>query len=508
MNNKNYPGKLAFYISEGSPYQEAVAEIENAFTVDRTFPGERDLTEELIDLLEKLQESPRQKSWLQALREIKEEGEKRGWRKLAQGDYSAGNKLSGNIDNYRVAAFILQPAVEAQYENLVLALKLLYLSVLIKDPINHRLSATANNLRLKVVWLSLSIDRLSKFSSGSVHSYLREFIKETDSSNKFIKELHGLIENLLRKSTGKESLLTPSPAPPAEPAPIKIPLPNIVHIIKRPGVRPFSGGDLLVGGFRNLDDPEASSPDLVDFISLKGDEGSSEIELQQKLKESKYWLARHSKVIPSDWGRFTPLEHAKIVEYLHTHLKSESVKSRNVAGLIGLIFITGMTLEELYSCSLGDDQVFSKDCIYRKEIRKPDDAWEPTEEQKPYLETIATILELPLPEPICQWLSKLGLSSKKSFKDVLKMDFLSAEKQVEMALNEIREGGLYKRVRMSRLLSALSLETTLIFQNPVITYQLAATMNQGAPSLSYYAALDADELSVCYEKVTSEMMKL
>ena len=85
---------------------------------------------------------------------------------------------------------------------------------------------------------------------------------------------------------------------------------------------------------------------------------------------------------------------------------------------------------------------------------------------------------------------------------------MSAEKQVEMALHEIREGGLYKRVRMSRLLSALSLETTLIFQNPVITYQLAATMNQGAPSLSYYAALDADELSVCYEKVTSEMMKL
>src|SRR5690554_3207166 len=196
MNDRNYPGKLSFYISEGSPYQVAVSEIEHAFSVDRAFPGERDLTEELIGLLEKLQESPRQKSWLQAFKEIQKEGEKRGWRKLAQGDYSAGNVLSGNIDRYRVAAFILQRAVEPQYEDLVLALKLLYLSVLIKEPINHRLSASANNLRLKVGWLSLSMDGLSRFSSDSVHAYLREFISKTDRSNEFIKELHDLIESL------------------------------------------------------------------------------------------------------------------------------------------------------------------------------------------------------------------------------------------------------------------------------------------------------------------------
>jgi hypothetical protein len=514
MNQTKLMGKLGFYVEESSQYLEAIYEIETAFSIDKSFHAERNLVEELLRLLPLLRESRRQKTWISALNEVQKNGleGKGGWRKIARGLQNYANPLSGNMTNYRVASFILQQAVDDRYVDIVLALKLLYLEALIRNPVRHKLFTVATSLRTKVISFSFSVKDLTQFSPDHLHDYFNEFESKTDSSIIFISELHSIIDNLLLKidkepfSRPKIDNLTsgiPKKVSPGNPSvdkvtssPVKTLPPNIAGL----------NTNLRIRSVKLMGEPEASTPDLTSFISLNNEDSDSDIQLEAKINESKYWLRRHQNLVPGDWGMFTPIEKSILTDYIKTNILSGDLEKQKIVGLIALTYLTGRSVEDLLSCVVGDGDVFSKDGIYRREVSRPADAWSPNDIQEQYLEPTASEIELQLPNIVIAWMTKNLGTSKSCLADALELSLAQANEQIRNVLEDVRKNGQFYRIRLERIQSALALETTLMFQDEVVTYQLTSAANHAPPMLSYYVAHDADYLSKCYEHVTAQLV--
>jgi hypothetical protein len=509
-------GKLCFYIDESSQYREAVSEIEIAFLIDKSFHAERNLVEELLGLLPLLRESQRQKIWISALQEIQSnglEGSRGGWRKIAKGLQHSANVLSGHMTSYRVASFILQQSVEERYVDIVLALKLLYLEALIRDPVGHRLLSIATALRTKIISLSFSTKDLTQFSSVHLHAYFNEFKSKTDGSINFISELHSIIDNLLLKidaePSAKQAVDNPAldaskkVSGPAKPFANKVATIDVNILL--PSIDSLNT-NLRVRSVKHKEEPEGSPPDQTSLISLDSEESESEIQLDVKINESKYWLRRHQNLVPGEWGRFTPGEKGILSDYINTHILSGDLEKQKIAGLIALTYLTGRSVEDLLNCEVGEGAIFSNDGIYRREVSRPGEAWSPDDIQEQYLEFIASELELQLPNILIGWVTKYLGTSKSILADALELSLDQANDQIRSALEGVRKNGQFYRIRLERIQSALALETTLMFQDDVITYQLTSAVNHAPPMLSYYVAHDTQYISQCYEQVTAQLV--
>lgn len=516
MSQHKSNGKLCLYLDESSQYLDVISEIEAAFTIDRSFHAERNLVEELLKLLPSLRDSSRKHNWISALQEVQQnglDGKGASWRKIAKGRENFANPLSGSITAYQVPAFILQQAVEERYEDIVHALKILYLEALINDPFGHRLFTVANTLRKKVIGFSFSIKELTQFSPAHLNDYFNEFKSKTDSSIIFFSELHSIIDNLLLK-IDKEPSAKPTVDNPTPDIPKTIISPKNPSVDRDPSnpvkiLMPGGAGintNLRIRSVQHKGEPEASTPDLTNFISLDNEDSDSDLQIEVKINESKYWLRRHQDLVPGDWGRFTPIEKSMLSDYIKTNILSGDLEKQKIVGLIALTYLTGRSVEDLLSCVVGEGYVFSKDGIYRREVSRPADAWSPNDIQEQYLEPIASELELQLPNIVIAWMTKNLGTSKSILADALELSLDKANDQIRNVLEDVRKNGQFYRIRLERIQSALALETTLMFQDEVVTYQLTSAANHAPSMLSYYVAHDTDYLSKCYEQVTSQLV--
>lgn len=517
MSQHKSNGKLCLYLDESSQYLDAISEIEAAFTIDRSFHAERNLVEELLKLLPSLRDSSRKHNWISALQEVQKnglDGKDASWRKIAKGRENFANPLSGSITAYQVPAFILQQAVEERYEDIVHALKILYLEALINDPFHHRLFTVANTLRKKVIGFSFSIKELTQFSSAHLNDYFNEFKSKTDSSIIFFSELHSIIDNLLLK-IDKEPSAKPTvdnPAPdipkrvsPGNPSidkvtssPVKILLPSSVGGINT---------NLRIRSVKHKGEPEASTPDLTSFISLDNEDSDSDLQIEVKINESKYWLRRHQNLVPGDWGRFTAKEKISLSSYIEANIASNDVEKNKIVGLIALVYFTGRSVESLLDCDVGEGAVFSKDGSYRREVSSPSDSWHADDGQIQYLESVSEELELKLPTMLDRWISNYVDSTENTLANALELNLDQANEQVRTVLKEIKQGMQFYRITLDRIQSALALETTLMFQDEVVTYQLTSAANHAPPMLAYYIAHDSQYVSQCYDRVTAQLVK-
>ena len=516
MSQHKSNGKLCLYLDESSQYLDAISEIEAAFTIDRSFHAERNLVEELLKLLPTLRDSSRKHNWISALQEIQQNGlngKGANWRKIAKGRENFANPMSGSITAYQVPAFILQQAVEERYEDIVHALKILYLEALINDPFGHRLFTVANTLRKKVIGFSFSIKELTQFSPAHLNDYFNEFKSKTDSSIIFFSELHSIIDNLLLKidkePSAKPTVDNPTPdipktiISPKNPSvdritssPVKIHLPGIAGI----------NTNLRIRSVKHKGEPEASTPDLTSFISLDNEDSDSDLQIEVKINESKYWLRRHQNLVPGDWGRLTRNEKTRLLNYIEANIASSDVEKNKIVGLIALVYFTGRSVESLLDCDVGEGAVFSKDGNYRREVSSPSDSWHADDGQIQYLESVSQELELKLPTMLDRWISTYVDSTENTLANALELNLDQANEQVRAVLKEIKQGMQFYRITLDRIQSALALETTLMFQDEVVTYQLTSAANHAPTMLSYYVAHDTDYLSKCYEQVTSQLV--
>lgn len=512
MSQYKSSGKLCLYLDESSQYFDAISEIEMAFKIDRSFHAERNLVEELLKLLSFIRDSSRKQIWISALQEVQKNGPNRkglNWRKIANGRENFANPMSGSITVYQGPSFILQQAVEERYEDIVHALKILYLEALINDPRGHRLFSVANTLRKKIVSFSYSVKELTQFSSDYLHEYFDEFKSKTDSSVKFIYELHSIIDILLSKIdkeiSARHKVDNPTPDTPKNLSPDNASVDKVTSKIFLPSITGVNT-NLRIRSVRPKGQPEGSTPFQTNLISLANEDSDSDLQIEIKINESNHWLRRHQNLVAGDWRRFTPNEKARLSNYIEANIASSDLGKNKIVGLIALVYFTGRSVESLLDCDFGEGAVFSKEGGYRREVSSPSDSWCADDSQIQYLEPVSQELELKLPTVLDGWISKYVGSTENTLANVLDLNLDQANEQIRVILKEIKQEMQFYRITLDRIQSALALETTLMFQDEVVTYQLTSAANHAPPMLSYYVAYDADYLSKCYEQVAARLV--
>ncbi|GLR64506.1 hypothetical protein [Marinospirillum insulare] len=253
------------------------------------------------------------------------------------------------------------------------------------------------------------------------------------------------------------------------------------------------------------------------FIKISDDEDeginnfdpqSLDEEVELSLNESRYWLNRVEKLVPNDYGRLTRVERLTLIKFLKDKLASNNSSDFLAAGLIGLMYFTGSNLEDLWEAKLGFGGDFEQDGTYRRLIKRPKNSFQPNDEQQKFFQPVASQLLLPLPEPIASWLKLLLQNDSSSFEQLLKLSLEDVKNLVYPELGDLRKQTRLFRLRSERIPTALGLEATLIFRDPLITYLIAGRKTQSPPMLSYYAVHSVECLIDYYKQVTGSMSEV
>lgn len=438
------------------------------------------------------------------------------------------NRLEGHFKDYPLAAFFLQNT-RFIYPPQFQIVRTLWLAALFKNTPVHELNRSAE---LILTTLNLAVEELHALPMAVIkllfdipwtdpHKFYEHLKIMSDSFNFVPDEIKdegiaalGWLVGLVHEEK-KDKLITPSlpVEAPIEPKKIKYPGARKRSIDAQPDT-----GKLIVHKINLSRSIDNEPPEFIDLFVLNledlthgNGEGNSEdeivsqSEIEQQVQESRYWLIRHEKIVPTDYGRFTLAERIRIAQFINDGILSSDTNKKLAAGLIGTMYITGISLENLFQASFGNDQIFKVGGVYRREIRLAQDAFSPIEAQINHISPFTTELSLQLPSPVAEWLDGLYIIGNTLGKR-LGIDLDEAKQHVHAELESLRAHGCYQRIRAERIPSALAIETTLMFRDPLITFLLAAKSTQGAPKLSYYVTHSAEKLSQCYERVTKEMV--
>ena len=179
-------------------------------------------------------------------------------------------------------------------------------------------------------------------------------------------------------------------------------------------------------------------------------------------------------------------------------MASADAKQALSAAILGSMYVTGLSIESLLLTQAGPDQTFTNSGSYIREIQLPEGAFNPSPEQLSDLQPKANRIILQLPEPVRQWISTTCTGETKPLGELLNLQQEEAVQLIRSLLHEIRQDGLFQRIRLERIPAALALEITLAYQDPLATYLVAATANQAPPKLSYYAAYPVEMIQQIY----------
>lgn len=535
-DNKILGSKLCSLLQADSKHKKTVLEIEAALAIDDDFPAVENIIYHLLRLLSHDKLSRKQQQWHDALVELYTEGgfthnsavlschndlsDYEQWLIYYRGDLW-GSPLAGKVDTYPIAAFF-----SAENETIAYGLAPLLLNALLETLPEHQLNTTTALLHKWLCYDHQIEDPAEESLLGKLPNYhdchycpdeylkaLKHFSDSLPEESN--SEVIRIIRYLLKFSSSPKphDLVTLIPQE-------KTPTAFLGYRKTAPDEKPGTG-ELVVHKLNISRSIDNESPELIDLFSASQDEYISvnsagntddtklatEEEIDQQSQESRYWLIRHEKIVPTDYGRFTMPERTKIIRFINDKIVSADRSMQIAAGLIGTMYITGLTLENLLNSSFGEDQTFKEAGGYRREIRMPREGFVPNEIQIEYIAPFTTELNLQLPEPIAPWVDNL-YTPQRTLGQSLELELEDAKQHVYAALKILREKGRYQRIRAERIPAALAIETTLMFRDPVVTFLLASKSTQGAPKLSYYVTQSAEKLAQYYNQVTKEMVSL
>ena len=531
-NNKIAGGALYSLLNDDSIHIQTVLEIEAALAIDSNFQNAEGLVLELLSLISILRPCKKQKQWLKALTEIKithDSNYDYVPSKAAVSRRSAEKKLAEYIKKYPLPAFFLQNLRPFLY-NQSDFIRILWLAALFKKAPVQELSKSAESLRAA---LNNQVDPEKEYTFTDLEVFHSQ-IPDKDS-DKFYENLKTLKNNLdstpnekdsdaiaaLRWLVGlvheekKDKLIT---------LPLQPEAPTELKKTKYTGTKQRSieaqpeTGKLTVHKINLSRSIDNGPPEFINLFALNPEDLNNgngkknseedlvpESEIEQQVQESRYWLIRHEKIVPIDYGRFTLAERIQVAQFISNGIVSSDPKKKLAAGLIGTMYVTGLSLADLLNANFGHDQIFDQRGVYRREIRPAQDAFTPNEMQLNHMCPFTNELSLKLPDPVASWLDSFYMFPG-TLGNSLGLELEDAKQHVHSELETLRAKGCYQRIRAERIPSALAIETTLMFRDPLITFLLAAKPTQGAPKLSYYATHSAEKLSQYYQQVTQKMV--
>ena len=517
MQHIHSPGRLAKTLESADSHFHLLLKIESILDIDLSFPAPKNLVETLLELLPHLEPLHLASQWLDVMQYTAQTNEARAWPRTAKTG-SDRNPLYRNFTRYPICAYLLQdghPKVTQQ----ALGLKILFLYALLRRGSSDGLISHAIQLRVSTRTNTGDLQilvSLPEFTGNfyNYHQQLRDSVQlliATDNQSPLLSSLRALLEI----------------APAARPAQSTTNRAQFQPAVAKTVLTPTSENTQTPAkniSSLKLDSDHAENnepPEFIDVFSAvlyadnTNDENDLDLISPQLLDESaadsqaqtsEYWLRRHHRLVPTDWGRFTRIERKHLAHSIKAGMASADANRALSAAILGSMYVTGLSIESLLLTQAGPDQTFTNSGSYIREIQLPEGAFNPSLEQLSDLQPKANRIILQLPEPVRQWISTTCTGETKPLGELLNLQQKEAAQLVRSLLHEIRQDGLFQRIRLERIPAALALEATLAYQDPLVTYLVAATVNQAPPKLSYYAAYPVEMIQQIYSQVTQEML--
>jgi hypothetical protein len=488
-----------------SPHAETVRRIEDLLGIDRDFPAVLNLVERVLALLLSIPaKSTMVNDWVEALESVQEAG-KRHQNKLVwtrvDATSRAGNPLGGKFKKYPLPAFLLQEP-KSSLEKQALLIQRLFLEILIQQQSAKGIHSLAVDLR-QLIANSNPRSRMAKLPvevSGDWSEWIVFIDTFPDTDDDPLKRLRNLLERL--ESAGSST--------PGQPAAV-IAQPDVVVRRSSPGVAikdAIPSYRLLVtepGDCQTAEPPKAVALH-VSPAEIDQDELASEQEIDAEARETRHWISRYQRLTPNTYTRLTEIERSWLASRLCEYMNSEDAGLRLAAGLVALIYVTGMPLENLLETSVGPADVFDVGGEYRRRIRLPSNAYTPDEEVAELFLPQEPVLKLQLPRAVSVWMAACIQRRGCTLAEALNIDEASAREHVKNVLDRVRAGGPYTRIRYERIPAALAIELTLKYRDLALVHYLASGPEQVSPMITYYVVHSLEELQRCYREVVEDML--
>lgn len=501
---KDSGGVLTYILGE-SLHSETVGQIEMLLGIDRDFPAALNLVERMLVVFASIPtRSTLVSVWMEALSSVQEAGNRHQNRLIwtrVDATTRAGNPLGGKFKKYPLPAFLLQEP-RSGLEIQALLIQRLFLEVLIQQQSSQGI-------------LSLAVDLRQLIANSNPWSIMKELPEDVSEDwaewHTFIAELPDTDYDTLRRLgslLGRlESAGTSTPEQPAA----VIDQTDVAVRRSSPGIAIRDA----IPSYRLLvtepGDRQTAEPPQVVALHVSPEDNeqdgmASEQEIDAAARETRHWISRHQRITPNSYARLTAIERRWLASQLSEYMRSEDVGLRLGAGLVALMYVTGMSLQNLLQASVGPEGTFDVGGVYRRKIRLPDNAYTPAPEDADLFLPREGLLTLQLPETLSHWIGECTQPRAGTLAEALSVDEASASEHVKNMLDRLRAGGRYRRIRSERIPAALAIELTLRYRDLTVVHYLASGPEQVSPMLSYYVVHSLEELQRRFRQVTEGML--
>lgn len=507
-----------------SHWNDAVlSDVVHAFALDDRFPAPANLFDALIEHLEdphwSAQQSARRAEWSRVLRQVRDDPPAGGWPRAAvPSSQRSTNPLSPRISAYPLASLFLQRP-DIQLRRQAEAFRALVLAAVLVDPASGPSASATDVLRQSIVPRNDCRKFVSSFPGpGSfieyipaLNSHLKELQSNVGELTSMEAKLASVLGRLLTRvvvTTGdgrpKELPDAQEPRPQSTPrtrsggrrsTPFAIPGAQIdLYLLSSPGAQPDEPPDQFIAVSPELRANEADDPDLPDAAA------------ESSLGQTRYWVARHQRLVPCDTGRFTPFERNSFVGTLHAALHDPNPMTVDAAGVLALVYLTGAPLDRVMEHRLGGTTDLVAPDTFRRVVPEPDKAFSPSDELEPYVESRASHVDLPLPGIVADWLNARASGYCGSLLDCLGHSTTDLRQRIKEQIECARSNGRYRRVRLQRLAPALGLEIRLATADDVAVHILSGGEGQASPLLAHYLVHYVEYLQALYAEATARLL--
>ena len=448
--------------------------------------------------------------WATALEDDEKSLLKDGWLTV-QNDSKTNNPINIRASTARIPAALCQGIIGplGQY----LGLLVLLLNAIADNKSAH-LTHFADEVRLASETKKHRFDLLKTFPSiyDTENGYLTKLeIAITKQREKQLSILENnfisAVEKLLEIAKNCQKAKPPIVAPPQSPSPggdNQWVEGSVIHF--DPSDRKENGSIYqFPTEFDVYGEPEQPHWGYVPPPPDGEEEEASDEQQNAEARRSRYWLRNAANRTINDETILSPIEKLVLTKYFHEHLGLHPTSANSsTALLIGLMYATGFSLEELLAIEVSDSGIITPNGIYRRQIPQTSEGYTPPDEAQ--IAYIFNTIELPLPNILRNWFfaNHSKFTANRSLGEILSLSKEEALRSMKTALKALRNSGRF-RIKLPRIEAGLRAELSARIQNPAITYLLACSKDQELPTLIYYQQLSPTALQSAYEEAIKYM---